>query len=361
MNFDNNIMNQILDAQKNMINAWQEMMIPKEEEKNDKENKNSMNFFKDIMDFNNKVLSSFSSSNPYDVYKKMSQGAEVYYNVYKLWEDLTEKSFTPTMDGYNKLYNKWKGKYMDFVNTSFIPYLPEQMKSFVKEPMELYKLYTDFVDKFWGPWFETKGDLKDYMVHATFKDPVAYLDFIKLWRDNYEKTFSKFLNSPTMGINREYLERQFESMDAFVKYITILGEFSATILSVTQETIGEVLKNYMEMLKDGTQPKTFKEFYEYWSKEIDKAYDKLFSTDDFSKLIAELTDATMIFKMRLDELMEDYLSFVPVPTKTEMDSLYKTVYELKKELKNTRKELDELKQDMEEVNKASKSKNSKDK
>lgn len=99
----------------------------------------------------------------------------------------------------------------------------------------------------------------------------------------------------------------------------------------------------MEMLKNGTQPKTFKEFYEYWSKENENAYQKLFNTEDFSKLLAEVVDSSMVFKMRCDNLMEEYISFMPIPTKTEINSLYKTVYELKKELKSVKKELKELK------------------
>lgn len=348
MKFDNNIMNQFFDAQKNMMNAWQEMIVPKKEEKNNNTDKDAMGFFKDMMDFNNKAFSSFNKANPYEVFKKMSQGTEVYYNLYKFWEDLNEQSVAPNMDEFNKISNKWKEQYREFVNMNLIPYLPEQMRSFVKEPMELYKTYTDFVNRFFAPWIDTKVDLKDYMVQGTLKDPAAYLDFIKLWKDNYEKTFSKFLNIPTMGINREYMERQLESMDTFVKYITILGEFSATIFSVGEETMEEILKNYMEMLKEGNQPKTFKEFYEYWSKENDKAYDKLFNTDDFSKLLAEVVDQSMVFKMKLDGLMEDYISFMPVPTRTEMNSLYKTVYELKKELKNAKKELNEVKNHMQE-------------
>ncbi|KAJ52317.1 hypothetical protein CTM_08266 [Clostridium tetanomorphum DSM 665] len=347
MNFDNNMMEQFFNIQKNMIGAWQEAFLPKVDTKKEnsksEESKDTMDFFKDIMEFNNKIFSSFNNSNAYEVFKKMSVGADVYYNVYKLWEDLTQKSFKPTMEEYNKVYDKWKDKYMDFVKDSFIPYLPKPMQSFVKEPMELFKLYTNFVNKFWGPWMETSNDLKEYMVEGAFKNPVAYLDFIKLWKDNYDKTFSKFLNSPTMGINREYFEKQLESMDTFVKYMTILGEFSATIFSVAQETMEEILKNYMEMLKNGTQPKTFKEFYEYWSKENENAYQKLFNTEDFSKLLAEVVDSSMVFKMRCDNLMEEYISFMPIPTKTEINSLYKTVYELKKELKSVKKELKELK------------------
>lgn len=351
MNFDNNMMNQFFDIQKNMIGAWQEAFLPKADSKNEEKTENSknesslnpMNFFNDMMEVNNKMFSSFNSGNPYEVLKKMAFGADVYSNVYKLWEELTHKSFNPTVEEYNKIYDSWKDKYMEFIGNSFAPYLPKQMQCFMKEPMELFNGYTDLINQFYEPWVETSSELKEYMVEGTFKNPAAYLNFIKLWKDNYDKTFSKFLNSPTLGINRELLEKQFEGVDTFIKYATILGEFSTTILSVAQETTAQIFKNYMEMMKNGTQPKTFKEFYEYWSKENESAYEKLFNTEDFSRLIAEVVDSSMKFKMKCDNLMEEYISVMPIPTKSEINSLYKTVYELKRELKNVKKELNEIK------------------
>ncbi|WP_027624861.1 poly(R)-hydroxyalkanoic acid synthase subunit PhaE [Clostridium lundense] len=351
MNFDNNMMNQFFDIQKNMIGAWQEIFLPKTDSKNETKTENSknessrnpMDFLNNMMEFNNKIFYSFNSGDPYEVLKKITSSANVYFNVYKLWEELNNKSFKPTIEEYNKIYDNWKDKYMEFLSNSFAPYLPKQMQCFVKEPMEIFNSYTNLINQSFKPWIETSNELKEYMAEGIFKSPADYLNFIKLWKDNYDKTFSKFLNSPALGINRELLEKQFEGLDTFIKYTTILGEFSATILSVAKETAEQIFKNYMEMMKNGTQPKTFKEFYEYWSKENENAYEKLFNTDDFSKLIAEVVDSSMKFKMKCDNLMEEYIGLMPIPTKSEMNSLYKTVYELKRELKNVKKELNEIK------------------
>ncbi|QHI72815.1 poly(R)-hydroxyalkanoic acid synthase subunit PhaE [Aminipila terrae] len=349
----NNVMDQFFDMQKNMINVWQEAFLPKTDAKEQKSEKMSkeapedtMDFFTKMMDFNSKLFSPFNDGNAFEIFKKMSFGTDVYYNVYKLWEDLNKQAFKPEMKEYTEMYGKWKDEYMNFVKQSVIPYLPKPMQSFVKEPMEIMEMYKGFVEKFYGPWIESSEVLKDYMVQGTYKNPIAYLDFMKLWEDNYSKSFGKILNSPTMGFNKEYYEKQQESMDTFVKYMTLLGEFSANIFSVAQKTMEDILDNYMEMQKSGNQPKTFKEFYEYWSKENENAYLKLFNTEDFSKLFSELVDSSMVFKMRYDGLIEEYLKFMPIPTKSEMNSLYKTVYDLKKQVKDARKELKDLKEEI---------------
>ncbi|WP_312649120.1 poly(R)-hydroxyalkanoic acid synthase subunit PhaE [Aminipila sp.] len=347
MDFNNIIIEQFFDMQKTMLNVWQETFLPKDEVKNEKVKKEGsqdiMDFYKKMIDFNNKLFSSFNGGNVYEIFKKMSFGTDVYYNVYKLWEDLNKQAFKPAMNEYTDIYRKWKEEYMSFVKKSYIAYLPDPIQAFVKEPMEIMEIYKEFIEKFYGPWIESNEELSDYMVKGAYKNPIAYLDFIKLWKDNYSKSFGKILNSPAMGLNKEYFEKQRESMDTFVKYLTFLGEFSANLFSVSQKTMEDILNNYAEMLKSGTQPKTFKGFYEYWSKENENAYLKLFNTEDFSKLFSELVDSSMVFKSRYDSLIEEYLKYIPIPTKSEMKSLYKTVYDLKKQVKDAKKELNDLK------------------
>ena len=46
------------------------------------------------------------------------------------------------------------------------------------------------------------------------------------------------------------------------------------------------------------------------------------------------------FKMKSDEFMENVLSILPIPTNSEMKSLYKTVYDLRKDVRDLKKEME---------------------
>ena len=45
----------------------------------------------------------------------------------------------------------------------------------------------------------------------------------------------------------------------------------------------------------------------------------------------------MDYKIEMQKLTEKYLEETPLVTRSEMDSLYKTIYDLKKELRNAKK------------------------
>ena len=62
----------------------------------------------------------------------------------------------------------------------------------------------------------------------------------------------------------------------------------------------------------------------------EKTYLKLFNQDSFAKLLGDLIDRGVEFKGRHNDLIMEVFSGLPIPTNKDMDSLYKTVYDLNK-------------------------------
>src|SRR5690606_35931408 len=77
-----------------------------------------------------------------------------------------------------------------------------------------------------------------------------------------------------------------------------------------------------------------------WMNLSDKQYVALFESDEYSKLMAEVSALQMNIKKSVDTQMESALSVYPVATRTEMDELYKTIYELKKHVRQLEKMLE---------------------
>jgi|GEM_PF-1470152 len=340
-----NMINEFFDAQKNMFGVWQKMFdSPEQETKDNKEgqsNCNIMNHFKDVMDLNNKLFTSYAGD-PYEVFKKIKQSNGIYEEFYKVWQKIKEDS-VPTEASMKKAYEEWTLQCIEYMKKNYIPYAPEPMRKILEESMTVMKSYKIAINKFMEPWISNEQELNNNFLKGFLNNPSEYLDFLKLWKENYDKSFSKFINTPMMGIDRELLEKQFESYDKFVHYSVLVNEYSANIYKLTQETMEKIFQDYLKMYKEGIEPKTFEEFYKYSTEKINTAFNKLFFSDEFSKLVGHIIDAMTNFKIEADKLWEEYLSFMPVPKKTEMDSVYKTIYDMKKEMKNMKKELDEVK------------------
>lgn len=347
-------LNQFFNAQKNMFEAWQSAFTAKTDaaKAEGKAGPDFMDFssfqedamknFKNITDFYNNMFKNFTGS-PAEILQKMNQSMEMYNNVYKVWENLNPKTFIPNAENIQKVFEEWSSQYWQFIEDNYIANLPEPIQKTYKQFSEMTESYQQVMANFFTPWTEKSGQFSD----LAFKMPYmtnfdSFVAVVKLWKENYDKSYKKILNMPSMGINRELLERQYDGIDKTITFITTYIEFFGQVFKVSQETMQKVITDYAEMMKAGNQPKTMEEFHKYWAKEIDKSFDKVYLTDDFSKLMSTVVDSTMEMKKESDKLMEEYLSILPFPKKSDMDSLYKTVYNLKKEIKTLKKELERL-------------------
>ncbi len=347
-------LNQFFTAQKNMFDAWQNTFTPNagETKAENKPGADFMNFssfqqntmenFKQLTDFYNNFFKNFTGS-PAEILQKMNQSMEIYNNLSKVWESLNAKNFTPDFEGVQKIFDQWSSQYWKFIEDHYIAHLPEPLQRTYKQFSEVTESYQMVMKNFFMPWTEKSDQFNDlFFKMSSMNNFDSFIAVVKLWKENYDRSYKKLLNMPSMGINRELLEKQHDGIDKTITFMTTYMEFFGQVFKVSQETMLKVITDYSEMLKEGKQPKTMEEFNKYWAREIDKSFDKIYLTDDFSKLISTVVDSTMELKKESDKLMEEYMAILPIPKKSDMDSLHKTIYNLKKEVRTLKKELDRL-------------------
>lgn len=345
----NETMNQWVDTQKKIFSTWQETFTPNHVDEN--QNKindtlNPMEFFNPLNKINKEFLEnnlkSFGKNMPFEIFHKMTNSTDTYTQLYNFWQNFINNATMGDSDSITKFYSAWQKDYMNIFSETFVPFFPQSMQDSLKVSTDIFQTYFDTTKKFSFPWIENAATFQDLTLKGYFGDHDALLKYTKLFRDSYDKTFGKFFTAPIMGISREYFEKQINSMDSFTNYLNTQNEFYATIYSVGSETMEKIMTNYQDMIKNGNPPETFKEFYTYWWKENEEAYKTLFNTDDFSKLLSQLTEASISFKKNFDTLLEEQLQCLPIPTKTDMNSLYKTIYTLKREVRNLKTDIDTL-------------------
>ena len=130
----------------------------------------------------------------------------------------------------------------------------------------------------------------------------------------------------------------------------LMNEFNLFIIKNTQvqyatyqagvDAANEFAENVYTKMQNGEDMSNFMNVYSEWLNTNDKHLTTLFSTAEYSKMQAELNTFGMKLKQNMNAQMEKAMQNLPVVPRSEMDELYKTVYELRKRVNMLEKELD---------------------
>lgn len=333
---------QYFEMQNNMMKKWNDLYS-----NFNSENLNS--FFLNPYEAYKKMLSNMNlndftyTGSASEVFNNITKASQLYYQMYKMYQEMYQKSFEPTEEKLKELMEKFKNESVKYINSYIFPFIPEQIQKFLKDSFNIQESITSTYQDIFGPWVDNSKNLLDNFIKGAYFDPDGFLEFFKLWEDNYQKTFGKLLTAPGFGKDKNFYEQQMKTFDKYIDFLFDFAKLSVRLTKVVTESTEEVIRDNFEMIKSSSEPKSFEEFYDYWKKHLSNSFDKLFFSEEFSKFLGQFVESVMDLKISNDRLMEKILAQFPIPTNKDMDSLYKTVYELKKEVRLLKKELKELK------------------
>jgi len=174
-------------------------------------------------------------------------------------------------------------------------------------------------------------------------DRRAYIDFFKDFNTKYEASVEKMFSMMGMGANRESNEDQMKVMNAYIKMLFTAGELVALVTDSCRDSAKVLVERYQKNIKEGKVVTTFREFYNLWYSVTEEILLGLLNTDEFSKVFGDFADKYAQYMIACNKVQERMLASLPIPTKTDMDSLYKTVYDLRKAVRDLTREIEEIK------------------
>lgn len=341
-----------------MLNLFQESINPQPRSE-EKENNSSgwfevsMKPVQDLMQkwmdmssaFFDQSMKSIAEAYPQqqELVNKMLGSVNLYQNLKSFWESLNTAIVGPDSD-VTEFYDKCKKDYVQMLNHNILPLWPEQVQNLFKQSMEIHDMAEESSKNMFRPWLQTANELQALLHKSIGGDQEAYVEFNKLWQENFSASFGKIFSIPQFSMNREMMQKQMHSINALISYINTMNQFMGTMVKVNQQTLQKIIKEYQQMVVAGTNPKTYKEFYDYWWKTNEEAYLKVFATPEFSEVMGKALDAGVNFKKEFDGLVEKQLEFLPYPSRNDMDSVYKTLDSLKREIRSLKKEIAALKE-----------------
>lgn len=173
----------------------------------------------------------------------------------------------------------------------------------------------------------------DKFPHLVSGDFVKFTDTFKGVNNNLTDTFSPLMKLVAPSKEKENVELAMANFDKAASFQMKLNLLQNHLYKTGQKVSNEMFSLMTEKVKDVNFTTSFQPFFNEWVNINEKHYTELFSTDEFSKLKAELTTLSLEIKKNLEKQFENRVESLPIVVKSEMDELYKTIHDLKKTIK----------------------------
>lgn len=343
-------------------------------------------YAKQMADFNQSINNSFQSYGKpaQDYMSNFGQTNTAFTNIYNSWMNTLNSSFDSMSNnmagGFNKdvftnfiqgnqMYAKMqeffqpmaeamkKGQFnMDSFKNYFTPdsysNLTKQMFGSFYNTASLKDVYDNGMKQVQGFFVNNNNMAKDYyaQVQNMSKEfPSLFAGDASNFKELYSKvnnvfgkTFEPLLKLATPGKEKENVEATIALMDKMTEYSLKQSELQMQLQSTTQKSIEKVAQQYAEKFNNPanlTQVPNAQEMYNEWVKVNEQLFTELFATEEFSKVKAEALNLSMDVKKHFEHQFEHTFENYPIVFKSDVEEMQKTVYELKKQVKELQTKL----------------------
>jgi polyhydroxyalkanoate synthesis regulator phasin len=275
----------------------------------------------------------------------ISLSGQFFGDLAKVWNNgdissFTQKDFEKSMEQANNVWNlsvkSWESMLNSLKNPdeSFLSEksMEERRKTLEKIMNAMSESFRIFYDKS----MEQAESVKNNFTNMDFNK--IDKELFKKWESFYEKELSRILGMPQVGLGREYHEKIACTLDKFNLFNAAVIEFIYFLYLPMEKTFILMQKDMERMIAEGKLPENSEEYYNMWLKKLEAHYMAMFHSNEYISVMAKALENMAQFKSARDSVLEDVVSSMPIPTKSEIDEMYKELSELKRTVKRLEKE-----------------------
>lgn len=170
---------------------------------------------------------------------------------------------------------------------------------------------------------------------------LALSELANLYWDIYEKTFGTVLQSPSLGYTREFNNKLFKSFDAWINFYKANFEYQVVLVDVWLKAFEELTRELASFTEKGETLQNWQQFLQVWSSVFDRVFAQTFRSADALEIQGQFLNSAMTSRLHQQQLMEVFLKMYDLPTRSEVDEIHRSIYEMRKEIKSLKKALAE--------------------
>jgi hypothetical protein len=337
---------QMTDLNQNMMNAYSNFGKPANEVNANFSNMNQAwtNIYENFMHTMNNTFNNLSSTMKgglnKNVFEQMFQSQNVMLKMQEFYAPFQKAMQTGqfNMDTFKKMMDP--AEYKKNMENMFAGMMPQNnMKEF-------FDMYTSQIHGMFGNSQNMTKEMRDNMENMMKSFPQLFnADMSKMMNmynqmsDNMQKTMAPFVKMMAPGKDKERIEAGFETMDKMAIYQIKNAQLQYLMLTTGQKAVESTMEMVTEKFKNQTEITSFNKFFQEWVNLNEGAFVELFNSDEFSALKAEVTSLSLAIKKDLETQFESQMAVYPFVFKSDMNEVYQSIHDLKKQVKTLEAQL----------------------
>jgi class III poly(R)-hydroxyalkanoic acid synthase PhaE subunit len=156
---------------------------------------------------------------------------------------------------------------------------------------------------------------------------------------NKEMAFDRMAELPMVGSNREQTAKLLRMFDAFVDLRKVNAKYRGVLARALEQAVKRTMDTLAEKAKKGETVTSVRDLTRLWLNGADEVFTEMYASPNYVDLQRELSAAGMRFKIEQRQVTEMFMETLGMPTRTELDDAYRSLYELRREVKALKKAL----------------------
>lgn len=345
-------------------------------------------YAKQMADFNQSINNSFASFGKpaHDYMANFGQTNTTFTNMYNSWLNTLNSSFDSMSKNMNNSFNKdvfsnfMQGNKVYANMQEFFAPMANMMKN-GQFNLDAFKnqftadTYANLTKQMFGNMFNQSSmtevynnsmkELQHFFTNQNNLGKEYYAqmqniakDFPKLFDNNtavtslkdfygqinnvFGKTFEPLMKLVNAGKEKENAEAIISLMDRMAEYSVKQAELQSYLQTTAKNGVEKIAQQYAEKFSNPTAMTTIpssQEMMAEWVKVNEQLFTELFASEEFSKVKGEALNLSMDVKKHFEKQFESTFANFPIVFKSDVEDLQKTIYDLKKQVKELQAKL----------------------
>ncbi|MBK7810460.1 MAG: hypothetical protein IPO62_03115 [Saprospiraceae bacterium] len=279
----------------------------------------------------------FSNMTSADTFKGMTNMSENMGKFFELWMPMFKSMNDKTFSAEKFMEALSPEKYKAFVD-GFFKFMPEGSQKMMEQ---MNAQFVQFMKEISLNGLSNYSNMKNQFQQIPGMNHNPYSNAWEMyhnWRTSMNEAVSpltKLMNQNGPVKSAQVWNEIYELM---IEFNLKNNELQYMVYQHGLKAMDKLADKVASQIGEGKSIDSFVKLYQDWLVTGDEVFTDLFNSDAYSKSMTEVSSLQMRLKKDIDDQMESmFLVNMPVATRTEMDEVYKSIYDLKKMYRNLEK------------------------